>query len=192
MASPTRWTWVWVNSGSWWWTGRLGVLQFIEWQRVRHNWATELNWTEDLAGERKEAEHDIGLRVDPKGAVGQIIPSFVRRGTRIQTVRSKFKLLSLYLCLILLTFSIGSSVQLLSCVDTLQPHGLKHSRLPCPSPTPGAFSNSSNRVHQVGDTIQPSHPLVPYSSWPQSFSASGSFQMSQFFVSGGQVLEFQL
>jgi len=44
MASPTQWTWVWVNSGSWWWTGRLGVLQFIELQRVRHNWATELNW----------------------------------------------------------------------------------------------------------------------------------------------------
>ena len=44
MASPTRWTWVWVNSGSWWWTGRPGVLQFMGSQRVRHNWATELNW----------------------------------------------------------------------------------------------------------------------------------------------------
>ena len=46
MASPTRWTWVWVNSGSWWWTGRPGVLHFMGSQRVRHNWATELNWTE--------------------------------------------------------------------------------------------------------------------------------------------------
>ena len=45
MASPTRWTWVWVNSGSWWWTGRPGVLRFMGSQRVRHNWATELNWT---------------------------------------------------------------------------------------------------------------------------------------------------
>ena len=45
MASPTRWTWVWVSSGSWWWTGRPGVLQCIGFQRVRHNWA-ELNWTE--------------------------------------------------------------------------------------------------------------------------------------------------
>ena len=43
MASPTRWTWVWVNPGSWWWTGRPGVLQFMELQRVRHDWATELN-----------------------------------------------------------------------------------------------------------------------------------------------------
>ena len=46
MASLTQWTWVWVNSGSWWWTGRPGVLQSMAWQRVRHNWATELNWTE--------------------------------------------------------------------------------------------------------------------------------------------------
>ena len=44
MASPTRCTWVWVNSGSWWWTGRPGVLRFMGSQRVRHNWATELNW----------------------------------------------------------------------------------------------------------------------------------------------------
>ena len=46
MASPTRWTWVWVNSGRWWWTGRPGVLQFMGLQRVGHDWATELNWTE--------------------------------------------------------------------------------------------------------------------------------------------------
>ena len=46
MASPTQWTWVWVDSGSWWWTGRPGVLQFMVSQRVRHDWATELNWTE--------------------------------------------------------------------------------------------------------------------------------------------------
>ena len=42
MASPTRWTWVWVDSGSWWWTGRLGVLRFMGSQRVGHNWVTEL------------------------------------------------------------------------------------------------------------------------------------------------------
>ena len=46
MASLTRWMWVWVNSGSWWWTGRRGVLRFMGSQRVGHNWATELNWTE--------------------------------------------------------------------------------------------------------------------------------------------------
>ena len=46
MASPTRWTGVWVNSGSWWWTGRPGVLRFMGSQRVGHDLATELNWTE--------------------------------------------------------------------------------------------------------------------------------------------------
>jgi len=46
MASLTQWTWVWVNSGSWWWTGRPGVLQSMGSQRVGHDWATELNWTE--------------------------------------------------------------------------------------------------------------------------------------------------
>ena len=46
MPSPTRCTWVWVNSESWWWTGRPGVLQFMGLQRVRHDWATELNWIE--------------------------------------------------------------------------------------------------------------------------------------------------
>ena len=45
MASPTRWTWVWVNSRSLWWTGRPGVLWFMGLQRVGHDWATELNWT---------------------------------------------------------------------------------------------------------------------------------------------------
>ena len=46
MASLPRWTWVWVNSRSWWWTGRPGVLRFMGLQRVGHDWATELNWTE--------------------------------------------------------------------------------------------------------------------------------------------------
>ena len=46
MASPTQWTWVWVDSGSWRWTGKPGVLQFMGSQRVGHDWVTELNWTE--------------------------------------------------------------------------------------------------------------------------------------------------
>ena len=46
MTSLTQWVWVWVNSGSWWWIGRPGVLRFMGSQRVGHNWASELNWTE--------------------------------------------------------------------------------------------------------------------------------------------------
>ena len=48
IASLAWWTWVWVNSGSWWWTGRPGVLRFMGSQRVGHDWATELNWTESF------------------------------------------------------------------------------------------------------------------------------------------------
>ena len=44
MASWTRWTWVWVNTGKWWWTGRPGVLQFMGSQRIGYDWVTELNW----------------------------------------------------------------------------------------------------------------------------------------------------
>ena len=54
MASPTRWTWVWVNSRSWCWTGRPGVLWFMESQRVGHDWVTELNWTELKWNERAQ------------------------------------------------------------------------------------------------------------------------------------------
>ena len=46
MASRTQWTWVWVNSGRWWWTGRPGVLGFMGSQRFGHYWVTGLNWTE--------------------------------------------------------------------------------------------------------------------------------------------------
>ena len=48
MASPTRWRWVWVNSGNWWWTGKPGVLQSMGSQRARHDWATELTYLTHL------------------------------------------------------------------------------------------------------------------------------------------------
>ena len=68
--------------------------------------------------------------------------------------------------------------------DSLQPHGLQHARPPCPSPTPGVYSNSCPLSRWCHPAISSS--VVPFSSCPQSFPASGSFQMSQFFTSGGQ------
>ena len=68
--------------------------------------------------------------------------------------------------------------------DSLWPHGLQHARLPCPSPTPRACSNSCPLSQWCHPIISSS--VVPFSSHLQSFSASGSFQMSQFFPSGGQ------
>ena len=67
---------------------------------------------------------------------------------------------------------------------SLQPHGLQHSRLPCPSPSPRACSNSCPSSWWCHTTISSS--VVPFASRLKSFPASGSFQMSQFFTSDGQ------
>ena len=79
-------------------------------------------------------------------------------------------------------------VQLLSHVwlSHLQPHGLQHTRLPCPSPTAGACSSSCPSSQWCHPTISPS--VVPFFSRLQSFPASVSFPMSQFFASGGQII----
>ena len=79
--------------------------------------------------------------------------------------------------------------------DSLRPHWLQHTRPLCPLPTPGVYSNSCPLSHWMShpmspldvDAIQPSHPLLsPSPPTFQSFPASGSFQMSQLFTSGGQ------
>ena len=68
--------------------------------------------------------------------------------------------------------------------NSLRPHGLQHARLPCPSPSPGVYSNSCPLSQWCHLTI--SFSVVPFSSRLQSFPASESFPMSQFFASGGQ------
>ena len=68
---------------------------------------------------------------------------------------------------------------------TLWPHGLQHARLPCPLTIPGACSNPCPSSRWCHPTISPS--VVPFSSCVQSFPASGSFPMSQFFISGGHI-----
>ena len=68
--------------------------------------------------------------------------------------------------------------------DSLRPHESQHTRPPCPSPIPGVYPNSCPLSRWCHPTI-PS-PVIPFSSCPQSFPASGSFQMSQLFASGGQ------
>ena len=87
-------------------------------------------------------------------------------------------------CLYLLRIVKFSSVQSLSRVRLLQPHGLQHSRLPCPSPTPRACSNSCPSSRWCHPTILSS--VIPVSSHLQSFPASGPFPVSQCFTSGGQ------
>ena len=79
-----------------------------------------------------------------------------------------------------LTFQFSCSVM----SNSLQPRGLQHARLPCPSPTPGVHPNPCPSSQWCHPTISSS--VVPSSSCPQSFPASRSFQMSQLFTSGGQ------
>ena len=78
--------------------------------------------------------------------------------------------------------SVQSTCSVMS--DYLWPHGLQHARPPCPSPTPGVYSNSCPLSWWCHPTISPS--VILFSSCLQPFPASGSFQMSQFFASGGQ------
>ena len=68
--------------------------------------------------------------------------------------------------------------------NSLRPHELQDARLPCPSPSPGAYSNSCPSSRWCHPTISSS--VIPFSSCLQSFPASGSFQMSHLFASGGQ------
>ena len=73
-------------------------------------------------------------------------------------------------------------------LDSLWPYGLQHARLPCPSPTPRVYPNSCPSHRWRHPTISSS--VVPFSSCPQSFPASGSFPRSEFFTSGGQTIGF--
>ena len=84
--------------------------------------------------------------------------------------------------LLLFSHSVGS--------DSLQPHGLQHARLPCPSSSPRVCSNSCLSSWWCHQTITSS--VTPFSSCPQSFPASRSFQMSRLFASGAKVLDLQL
>ena len=83
-------------------------------------------------------------------------------------------------------YSIICSVQFSHSVmsDSLRPYGLQHTRPPCPSPTPGACSNSCPQSWWCHPTISSS--VIPFFSCLQSFPESGSFQVSQFFASRGQ------
>ena len=87
-----------------------------------------------------------------------------------------------HLLVLMTRHSVQFSCSLMS--DSLRPHGLQHSRPPCPSPTPWVYSNSCPLSWWCHPTISSS--VIPFSSHLQSFPASGSFQMSQFFASGSQ------
>ena len=153
---------VWINSGSWWWTGRPGLLQYVGLQRLGHDWVTEHNWipSPPLA---------LFVVMLPKA---HLTLHFRMSGSR---------------WLITPSWLSGSLVQFSSVAqscDSLQPHEPQHARSPCPPSTSGVHPNPCPSSWWCLPTISSS--VVPFSSCPQSFPSSGSFQISQFFTSGGQ------
>ena len=95
MASQTRWTWVWVNSRRWWWTGRPGVLRFMGSRKVGHDWATELNFPSNLGRFLGFLERDC-MRSLAEGLLVFHIPLFECHITRCMCMLCVCVLYSLY------------------------------------------------------------------------------------------------
>ena len=111
MVSRTRWTWVWVNSGRWWWTGRPGVLRFMGSQRVGHDWATELNWTELIPPHNILCEGCCFLTQD--------VSLWGTSGALLQVLSS-----ATFFILAVLGFRYGTQAFLVVCLWAQLPHGM--------------------------------------------------------------------
>ena len=105
---------------------------------------------------------------------------------QLNTTADQLKLNDIYRMHFIYTWSIFSSVQSLSHVRPLPSHEMKNARAPCPSPPPAVHPNPCSSSQWCHPTISSS--VIPFSSCLQSFSASRSFPMSQFFTSGGQTI----
>ena len=172
MASPTRWTWVWVNSGNWWWTGRPGVLQFIGLQRVGHNWATELNWTEiwiavfAISFFSPLKSFACNLSQEPPGGNQDMI------------------------WLIAFKSSVQFSSVTQSCPTLCDPMNRSTPGLPVHHHLP---EFTQTHVHWVRDAIQPSHPRSPPSPpAPNPSQHQSPFQWVNSSHEVAKVLELQL
>ena len=103
MASPTRWTWIWVNSGSWWWTGRSGLLRFMGSQRVGHDSATELNWLAIVSGEQKrDSAIHVHVAFLPKTPLPSRLPHKIEQSSMLYSsplLVRHFKYSVVYMCI---------------------------------------------------------------------------------------------
>ena len=189
MSSPTQLLWVWESSRSWWWAGKPSVLQSMGSQRVRHNWATELNWI----------ELNLLQSLDPAVFNSRVSPYWTSSISSIIVCIPTSNSHAFYLLnsdpvapwgfagpgetILPVQFS---SVQFSCSVvsDSLRPRESQHARPPCPSPTPRVYPNSCPSSRWCHPAMSSS--VVPFSSCPQCLPASGSFPMSQLFTWGGQ------
>ena len=150
MASLTQWTWVWVDSRSWWWTGRPGILWFMGSWRVGHDWVTELNWT------------DVNL----DHLIKVVSVKFCH--CKISTFHTLFFEGESLCCTAEITtinYQLSSVTQ--SCLTLCDPKDCSRPSLPVHHQLP-EFTQTLD--HGVGDAIQPSHPLSSPS--PPAFNLS--------------------
>ena len=167
MASPTQWAWVWVNSGSWWWIGKPGMLQFMGWQRVGHDWATELtDWlitTRDkLVMSEKAVCLVVQLHLTLCGPMDCSPPDSLAH--EIFQARIQFSWVSQ------------------SCLTLSDPMNRSTPGLPIHHQL---LESTQTHVHWVGDDNQPSHPLSSPSPPALNLSQLRVFSMSQLLASGG-------
>ena len=165
MVSLTQWTWVWATSRRWWRTGKPGVLQSMGSKKVGYDLVTEQLLRFILS------QKDIKMLHRNVGFTSKIRTQLIFQGQFAEL-----------LYLFLFHYSVQFSHSVMS--NSLWPHGLQHTRLPCPSPTSTACSNSCPLSRWCHPIISSS--VTPFSSCLQFFPASGSFPMNQFFVPDGQ------
>ena len=213
MASLTRWTWVWVDSGSCWWTGKPGMLQSMGSQRVRHNWATELNWillkwpyypkqstdlTQSLPGDSKVKNPPAnagdtgsipGSGRCPRGGNGNLLQysslkNPMNRGAWRATVHTAAK------SQIRLSYQIQFSSVAQSCPTLCDSMDRSTPVLPVYHQL---LESIQIHVHWVSDAIQPFHPLsCPSLPTLNLFQHQGLFKWVSSLHQVAKVLEFQL
>ena len=203
MASLTQWTWAWVDSVGWWWTGKPGVLRFMGLQRMdmteQLNWMCEpyrklwtLNYIWWFSRVRHLAiwwtisvqapwgfftwEYWSGLPWSPPGDLPN--PGIEPRSSTLQVYSLPSEPPGKP------KLWTSSSIQWLSHVRVFATHESQHTRPSCPSQTPEVRTNSCPSSQWCHPAISSS--VVPFSSCPQSLPASESFPMSQLFTWGGQ------
>ena len=173
MASLTQWTWVWVNSRSWWWTGRPGVLRFMGSQKAGHDWATELNWTDSML------IIFINIKLQHFGTQCLANCQHLLDHWKSKRVLEKHLFLLYWLakafdCVQFSSVQSHSHVQLFAT-----PWTAAHQPL-CPSPALRVYPNSCPLSQWCHPNISSS--VTHFSSCPQSIPASGYLPMSQLFA----------
>ena len=194
MASPTQWTCVWVNSGSWWWTGRPGMLQFMGSQRIGHNWVTELNWLcLNSCFPRLQGKLNYFLEKD------WILSSFWflaswdwSSGLCGLCIGWDFADFLFVVCLFFVGYFIHLYSFMVCCgCSVAQSRPALCDPMDCSTPVLPVLHHLPELAQNSCPSSQWCHPtisssVVPFSSCPQSFPASGSFPRTRLFTSGGQ------